>query len=191
MKMDLKAFKLLVAILILPLLISCCDETTYILSITDLESRALVSQGSSTIEYDGQSTIDKEDFIIGVEVIIQENIASNEVNHTKGGRPQFVQAAVVPCEDQVFINTNTIETIKVELINVDDNERVDVTNQVVIVGSQQPISEILSETDGRISDFQIEFSDLTGIPNHINYEIEAVLDDGSIISTRGGIVKFN
>ncbi|WP_157594978.1 hypothetical protein [Psychroflexus tropicus] len=103
-----------------------------------------------------------------------------------------MQAAVVPCEDQVFIDTNKIETIKVELIDIDNNnERIDVTNQIVIVDSQQSISEILSESNGRLSDFQIEFSDLSGIPNHIIYEIEAVLDDESKINTRGGIVKFN
>jgi hypothetical protein len=60
-----------------------------------------------------------------------------------------------------------------------------------IVGAQQSISEFISETRGNIGGFQIEFSDTTGIPTTIDYEIEATLDDGSTINTRGGVVRFN
>ncbi|SDG82079.1 hypothetical protein [Psychroflexus sediminis] len=187
-----QALNVFAVILMPPLLMSCCDETTYFLSITDLESRVLVSEGSTTIEYDGQNTIDKEDFIIEVDVISIENIALNEENNIQNDRPEFIYAAVVPCEDQILINTNKIETIKVELIDVDNNnERLDVTSQMQIVGAQQPISEFISETNGNIGGFQIEFSDTTGIPNTIDYEIEATLDDGSTINTRGGVVRFN
>lgn len=125
-------------------------------------------------------------------VITIENIALNEESNVKTDRPEFIYAAKVPCEDYISINTNKIETIKLELIDIENNnERFEVTSQMQIVDSQISISEFISQTDGNISGFQIEFSDTTGIPNAIDYEIEASLDDGSTITTRGGVVRFN
>jgi hypothetical protein len=87
---------------------------------------------------------------------------------------------------------NRIERIKVEVLDSNtNNERIDITNQVVIQGTRQSIAEYLSDNNPGLRGFLIELSDTRNIPDRIEYFIEATLDDGLRISSTGGIINFN
>ena len=100
-------------------------------------------------------------------------------------------AAVVPCGDDEFNYLNRIESISVEIVNLDTDELMDITNQLIVVGTNETISEFIPENSPSTRDFLIELSNTDNIPNRITYEIEATLDDGETISAIGGPINFN
>lgn len=178
-------------IFLMQLMVACCDEETYEVTITGMESRALISDGIDFIEFDTQNPIDKEELIIEVLITEVEEISSNEPFKKEKTAAPVLEAAVVPCEDQVVVFKNRIERIKVEVLDSNtNNERIDITNQVVIQGTRQSIAEYLSDNNPGIRGFLIEFSDTRNIPDRIEYFIEATLDDGLRISSTGGIINF-
>jgi hypothetical protein len=179
-------------IFLMQMLISCCGEETYEITITGMESRALISDGLNFIAFDTQKPIDKEALIIEVLITEVEEITSTEPFKKKITAAPVLEAAVVPCEDQVVVFKNRIERIKVEVLDSNtNNERIDITNQVVIQGTRQSIAEYLSDNNPGLRGFLIELSDTRNIPDRIEYFIEATLDDGLRISSTGGIINFN
>jgi hypothetical protein len=117
-KMNMKNKNVVPTILMTLLMIACCSEPTYEITIIDIESRALISDGINVIEFDKQNSIDKDEFVIEIDIIEQEEIASSEFLNHKDGDTKVSRAAVVPCADQVLIYKNNIESIKVEVLDV-------------------------------------------------------------------------
>jgi hypothetical protein len=190
--MNMKNGNIIPAILMTLLMIACCSEPTYEITIIDIESRALILDGINVIEFDKQNSIDKDEFVIEIDIIEQEEIASSEFLNHKDGDTKVSRAAVVPCADQVLIYKNNIKSIKVEVLDVGtDNERIDITNQLVIVGTQTSISQYISQNPQGIGYFLVQFSDTSNIPGRIEYVIEANLDDGTIINAMNGVIIFN
>ncbi len=174
------------------LMIACCREETYEVIITGIESRVLTLDGVNFIEYDMQTPIDKEDLIIEITLNEVERIASSEHFKNKKTDAQVLKAAVVPCGDQIVIYKNRLESVKVEVLDSDNNDaRIDITSQVIIQGTQKSISEYISENNPGIRGFLIELSDISNIPDRIEYEIEATLNDGTKINASNGIIAFN
>lgn len=181
----------LLLLFLIQLITSCCNEDTYEVTITGLESRPLIVDGNNFIEFDDQTPIDKEDLIIDVLINEVEKIASSRLYKRNHRNSKVLEAAIVPCGDQIVVYKNKLESIKVEILDVNnDNERIDITNQLVIQGSQISISEYISENNQGIRSFFIAFSDTNNIPDRIEYIIEATLDDGLTISSSGGIINF-
>jgi hypothetical protein len=180
-------------ILMAALMISCCSESTYEITIIGIETRALVLDGgTNVIEFDKLNSIDKNDFIIEIDIIEQEKIVSSEFINHKNEDTEVLNAAVIPCEDQLLIYKNNIDSIKVEIFDVDNNnERIDITNQLVILDTQTSVSQYVSQQSQGIGDFLVQFSDTSNIPGRIEYTIEATLDDGSKIKAMNGVINFN
>lgn len=177
--------------LVLQVLVACCRADTYEITITALDSRALILEGGNFVEVEEETTLDKEDLILELLVIEVEEIVLNGFDKVDK-EIQVLEAAVVPCEDQIVIFKNSIDSIKVEVLDADNNNSsIDVTDQLVILGTQQPLSEYIAENNPGIGDLLMEFSDTSNIPDRITYVIEATLDDGQIIRTTGGIINFN
>ena len=104
---------------------------------------------------------------------------------------KVLKAAVVPCGDDEFIYSNKIESVKVEILNLNNNERIDITNQLVVLGTAESISEYIPANSPGTRDYLMRLSDTSNIPNQIDYLIEATLNDGSKISSTGGTINFN
>jgi hypothetical protein len=173
-------------------MIACCSEPTYEITIIGIESRALISDGINVMEFDKQNSIDKDEFTIEIDIIEQEKIVLSETGNHKGGDRKVLKAAVVPCADQVLIYKNNIQSIKVEILDINkDNERIDITNQMVILGTQTSISQYISQNPQGLGGFLVQFSDTSSIPSRIEYVIEATLDDGTKINAMNGIITFN
>ena len=51
-------------ILLAQLIIGCCDTNTYEVTISGLESRALIFDGNNPVEIDEKAPTDKEDLVI-------------------------------------------------------------------------------------------------------------------------------
>lgn len=185
--------RIVITIFLIALLMSgCCNEKTYEVTITGLESRAWIFDGISLTEFDIQNSINKEVLVIELDIIDVETIVSNELENNKNSKTKVLKAAVVPCEDQVVVFKNNIISIKVEILDVNNaNERIDVTNQLVIQGSQTTIPQFIAENPQGISDLFVQFSDTSNLPDRMDYEIEATLDDGSTINTMNGTINFN
>lgn len=184
--------KVLLVILVTPLSLACCDEETYEITISGLESRALVPQGTSFIEYDKQNSIDKDQLFIELRFTAIEDIVSGGRGRNKIAGPAVLQAAVVPCADQVLINKNRVESIKVEVLDAENNnEEFDVTDQMVVQGTDSSLSEVIAQSEGLLTDFLVGFSDTSNIPDRIVYVIEATLDDGTVLESSDGIISFN
>ena len=184
--------KVLLVILVVPLVVACCNEETYEITISGLESRALIPQGTSFIEYDKQNSIDKDQLFIELRFTAIEDIVSGGRGRNKIAGPAVLQAAVVPCADQVLINKNRVESIKVEVLDADNNnEGLDVTDQMVVQGTDSSLSEVIAQSEGLLTDFLIGFSDTSNIPDRIVYVIEATLDDGTVLESSDGIISFN
>lgn len=178
-------------ILLTYLVIGCCDTNTYEVTISGLESRALLFDGDIPVVVNEENPIAKEDLVIEVLINEFETIASNEKRNTANPNRKILRAAVVPCGDDEFNYLNRIESISVEIINLDTDELMDITNQLIVVGSNETISEFIPENSPGTRDFLIELSNTDNIPNRITYEIEATLDDGVTISSIGGPINFN
>lgn len=185
-KMNIRNIVLLM--LLAQLIIGCCDTNTYEVTISGLESRALIFDGNNPIVVDEQSPIDKEDLVIELLIAEFESIASSEQNRTDA---TVSKAAVVPCGDDEFIYLNKIDSVKVEILNSNNNERIDITNQLFVMGTNESISEYIPENSPGTRDFLMKLSNTSNIPNRIEYVIEATLDVGTKISSTGGIINFN
>ncbi|NQZ78593.1 MAG: hypothetical protein HRT61_21140, partial [Ekhidna sp.] len=116
-------------------LVGCCDSDTYEVSISGLSTRALAFDGINAIEVEEENPIDKEDLVIELLVLENEKVASND----QSKEYQIVNAAVVPCADDEFIYINRIVDIKVESIE-SNGERINLTNQLIILGSEDLVS---------------------------------------------------
>jgi len=175
------------------LMISCCSEPTYEITIIGIETRALILDGGNhVIEFDKLNSIDKNEFIIEIDIIELEKIVSGEFIDHKNEDTKVLKAAVIPCADQVLIYKNNIDSIKVEILDVgNNNERIDVTNQLVILGTQTSISQYVSQQSQGIGDFLVQFSDTSNIPGRIEYVIEATLNYGTQIKAMNGTINFN
>lgn len=171
---------------------SCCNEETVEVTITGIETRALILDGNNLIDVDAQNSINKEDLIMEVQILETEVIASLNKFQKKSSDSNVLESAVVPCGDQIFIYKNRIESIRVDILDVDNNnQRIDVTNQLVIRGSQQTISEFLSENNEGLRDFYLMFADVSNIPGRIEYDINVTLSDGLTYSVTEGIINVN
>ena len=189
----MKIRRVLPVVLLAQLMMACCNEPTYLITITGIESRALIFyEDNQAIEFDPQIPIDKEELLIEIRFIEQEEIASIELGSTKTRSDNIQRAAVVPCGDQIVIYNNNLESIKVEVFDPNNQfERIDVTDQLVIQGTQTSISDYISENPQGSGGFLFEFSDTSNLPDRIEYVIEATLDDGTKISTQSGLILFN
>jgi hypothetical protein len=187
-KKKMKIKNIITFILLAQLIIGCCDTNTYEVTISGLESRALIFDGNNPVEIDEKSPIDKEDLVIELLITELESIASSEQIKTD---VKVLKAAVVPCGDDEFIYSNKIESVKVEILNLNNNERIDITNQLVVLGTAESISEYIPSNSPGTRDYLMKLSDTSNIPNQIDYLIEATLNDGSKISSTGGTINFN
>lgn len=183
--------KVILLLLMTQLIMGCCDTNTYEVTITGLETRALLFDGNIPVMVDEENPIAKEDWVIEVLITRFETLASNEKRNKDNRNRKILRAAVVPCGDDEFNYMNRIESIAVEIIDLDTDERMDITNQLIVVGSNETISELIQETSPSTGDFLIELTNTDNIPNRITYEIEASVDDGMTISAMGGPINFN
>jgi hypothetical protein len=157
-----------------------------------MESRALVLDGNNYKEFDVESPINKEDLLIEVLIIETERITSIEQSGESPKERKVVRAAVVPCGDQIVLFKNRIESFKVEITDPDNNSTsLDITEQLQVEGTDQSISEYIAENSPGIRGFLLEFSDISNIPDRIQYYLEATLDDGTKVSSEGRVVNFN
>lgn len=171
---------------------ACCKEKTYEVTITGMESRPLIADGDQFVEFDSQTSISKEALIIEVLIQEEEVIVLNALDKKNPGNIPVLEAAVVPCEDQIVVFTNQLTGIKVEVLDTDNgNARIDVTNQLIIEGSQTAISDYIAENTTGIGGFYMVFANTSNLPNRITYEIEATLDNGGSITASGGVINFN
>lgn len=179
----------LILLMLLSYLISgCCDSNTYEVTISGLESRALIFDGNNPVVVDEQSPIDKENLVIELLITELESIASSKQNKPD---VKVLKAAVIPCGDDEFIYSNKIDSIRVEILNSNNNERIDITNQLFVIGTSESISEYIPENSPGTRDFLMKLSSTSNIPNQIEYVIEATLDDGTKVSSTSGIINFN
>lgn len=189
----MKIRHVLLMIVLAQLMMACCNEPTYLITITGIESRALIfDEENQAIEFDPQKPIGKDELLLEIRFIEREEIASTESGSTKRGSEKIQQAAIVPCGDQIVIYTNNLESIKVEALHADnDFERIDVTDQLLVEGTQNSISDYIAQNPQGSGGFFVQFSDTSNLPDRIEYLIEATLDDGTKISTKGGLILFN
>lgn len=183
--------KVILLLFLTQLIIGCCDTNTFEVTITGLETSPLLFDGNIPVVVDEESTIAKEDLVIEVLITEFETIASNEKRNTDNPNRKVLRAAVVPCGDDEFNYLNKIESISVEILDLDTDERMDITNQLIVVGTNEAISGFIPENSPGTRDFLIELSNMENIPNRITYEIEATLDDGVTISSIGWPINFN
>ncbi len=183
--------------LLFPILISlmtaCCPVETIEIFITDMETRALILDGINYVEFDQENPIDKEDLIIEVAFIEDEFIVSNTPLQKSTEDLEVLEAAVVPCGEDELVFKSSIESLRVEVLDPDnENVRTDITNQLVMQGeSQQSIPDYISENNPGIRNLLFELSDTSNIPNRIIYDVEVTLDDGLQLNSSGGIISFN
>lgn len=189
-----KVFIILALFYSVQFLISCCDEQSYEYTVTSASTRTLIldtSNGFSFIEVDDQQAIDKEDLII--EVLFEGNIV-RVASIVQDARKVGMQSAyaAIDCEDPFITYNNSVQSIEVIAIDV-NNVETDVTNDLVIQGSQQSIAEYISErfvisvSDGLI----VEFSDVSNLQSQATFKIRATLDDNTVIETTTNQVNFN
>jgi hypothetical protein len=189
-----KVFIILALFYSVQLLISCCDEQSFEYTVTSASTRTLIldtNNGFSFIEVDDQQAIDKEDLII--EVLFQGNIVqvADVVHEMRKVGIQSTYAAI-DCEDPTIIYNNRVQSIEVIAIDV-NNLETDVTNDLVIQGSQQSIADYISESfvisvaDGII----VEFNDVSNLQSQAVFRIRATLDDNTVIETTTNQVNFN
>lgn len=173
-------------------MIACCDEETFEVRITGMESRALILDGINAVEVNSQNPIDKEDLILEASFIEVQELVTTGPSKQNKKEVEVMEAAVVPCSDPTFIYKNNIVSVKVEVLDVDNgNARTDITNQMVIQGTQLSIADYIAQSNPGIRNLLVQVADVTNIPNRIEYTIEATLDDGLILSSGGGIINFN
>ena len=171
---------------------SCCDEGTYQITITGLESEILEKDGNTLSPFDLQNTIAKEDFVISVRFEENEVLISKNSFQKKKSDAEVLNAAVVPCGDATFVYTNKIQSVKVEILDSNNgNARIDITDQLKIFGSNESLTDYVAENKDWLRDFLIDFSDTSNIPNRIEYDVQITLDDGLVVSSAGGIINFN
>jgi hypothetical protein len=183
--------KIFLLLFLTQLITGCCDTNTFEVAITGLETGALLFDGNTPVVVEEENPIAKEDWVIEVLITRFETIVSNEKRNTDNSNRKILRAAVVPCGDDEFNYLNKIESISIEILNLDTDERMDITNQLVVVGTDETISEFIKATSPGTGDFLIELSSTNNLPNRITYEIEAALDDGVTISAIGGPINFN
>jgi hypothetical protein len=156
--------------------------------ISGLETRAVSFDGNDQILIDERTPVNKEDLVIELLVNEFDEIALSEQAKSK---PKVAAMAVVPCGDDEYIIANTIERVTVEILDLNNNERMDVTDQLVILNIDEPISDYISRNSQNKTDFFMSFSDISNLPDSIAYTVEATLDSGMKISATGGIIYFN
>lgn len=184
--------KLILTISMTPLLIACCNEETYEVSISGMESRALVLDGIDFIAYEPESAINKEELLIEVLIKETEQITSTEETGNYLKESKVVKAAVVPCADQVLLFKNRIESLKVEIRDPENSSTtLDITDQLQVKETNQSITEYLSENSPGVRGFLLEFTDVSNIPDRMQYFLEATLDDGTQINTESEVILFN
>jgi hypothetical protein len=183
----------LLFLFVFPLMTACCNEETYEVTITGVETRALIlDENGFFTEFDLQNPIDKEDLLIEVTFTEIEEIASIQGMDKKHTKDKVIEAAIVPCEDQVVVYKNSVESVRIEVVDLDNNNaRIDITNQVVIEGSQISIADYINDFNPGLRVFAVELTDTSNLPDRIVYEIEAILDDGSRFTANSGTIPFN
>lgn len=170
----------------------CCSTDTYEITITGVESRALILQDNNFVEFDEQNPIEREDFFIEIQITEMETIASNTLSKQSDSDITVLEGAVVPCEDQFVEFINQVESIRVDLIDVDNgNLSTDITDQLLVQGTQQSVVDYVSEYGPGIGGFLVDLSQVTSIPDRISYSIEGTTDDGLVFTTTSGIIQFN
>jgi hypothetical protein len=190
MKKKIKHVSIL--ILLIVCLSACCDSDTYEVTVTGVESRALVLQDNSFVEFNEQIPINREDFFIEVRFTETEMIVSNTLSKQNDSDITVLEGAVVPCEDQIVEFINQVESIRVDLIDVDSgNSSSDITDQLLVQGTQQSVADYVSEFGPGIGKFLIDLSQVSSIPGRISYSIEVTTDDGLVFTTTSGIIQFN
>lgn len=174
-------------------LTSCCNEDTYEVTITGVESRALVTNvNNSLVAFDPQDPINKEDLFIEIDFIEQEQIVSTQGLNKVGSDVPMLEAAVVPCEDQIVIYKNRVVSVKVEVLDVDNpNARIDVTDQLVVQNTQISIADYVLDSGPGLGGFVAEFTNTDNLPDSIAYEVAVTLDDGGTITASAGPIDFN
>ena len=189
-----KVFIILTLFYSVQFLISCCDQKTYEYTVNSVATRTLqldTNNGFSFLLVDDQQSIDKEDLLI--EVLFQGNIeqVASVVHEVSKAGMQSTYAAI-DCEDPAIIYNNRVESVEVIAIDV-NNLETDVTNDLVIYGSQQSIADfindsyVISVTDG----FLLEFNDVTNLSSQAVFRISATLDDNTVVTVTTNQVNFN
>ena len=181
-----------ILLLLIACLIACCDTDNYEVTVTGVESRALILQDNSYVEFDEQNPINREDFFIEVRFTETEVIVSNTLSKQEDSDITVLEGAVVPCEDQFVEFINQVESIRVDLIDVDNgNSSSDITDQLLVQATQQSVADYVSEFGPGIGGFLIDLSQVTSIPDRIRYSIEVTTDDSQVFTTTSGIIQFN
>ena len=186
----MKFFKFFLLLVLCQFFVSCCNNNTYEVTISGIESRPLLFDNNIPVIVDEKNTINKEDLVF--ELIIKESelIVSNK-SHIKEKSLQVFEASVIPCGDNEFIYTNKIIDIKVEILDIETNQTIDVTNRLVIYNSDQFITSYIKENSYGLRNYYFKFSDINDLPNKIEYNINVHLDDGNIFNSEGVTINFN
>jgi hypothetical protein len=173
------------------LFVACCSEETFEVTITGFDSKAYIVVDNQFVAVEEATPINKEDLLVSTQ-FVEDQVLISDVRYQKKKSDVEVAQAAISCPDPVFINTNELLSVKVEVIDVDNgNTRIDVTDQVVVVGTNESVEEFLLERPWS-RDFQVEFSgDTSNIPNRIRFAVEGTLDDGTVVNSEIGIINFN
>jgi hypothetical protein len=189
-----KVFIILALFYSVQFLISCCNNQTLEYTVTGVTTRTLIldtNNGFSFIEISDQQAIDKEDLIIDIQfggTSIEVAGLLNEVGEL-GMQSAY---AAIDCEDQTIVYNNRVQSVEITAIDV-NNVETDVTNDLVIQGSQQSIADYINESfvisvfDGIV----VEFNDVTNLSSQAVFRIRATLDDNTIVETTTNQVNFN
>ena len=173
---------------------SCCENKTYEWTITGVESRVLVIDGNSLSDYDFISSIDRDNLVLELSFSgTEERIAA--IFRGEFNKLGFNSAyASIDCEDQTIKIKNRIVSLSVSILDANNNnERIDITGQVRVYGTQQSLPEYISDVPdlSLYDELLIQIDNSNNIPDRIEYDIEATLDDGLVVSSSGGIINFN
>jgi hypothetical protein len=163
----------------------CCDTRTYGISVSGIGSRAFTFDGNIPVIVNEQDPIEKEELVIELQIVEAQSTAFSEPLHTN---KNVLQAAVVPCADDEFFYLNKIDSIRVDMISAGNTT--DITHQFIVLGTNEPISSYIPANSPGESNYLMQLSDTSGIPNQISYTLKVTLDDGSELSTMGGTIAF-
>lgn len=189
-----KVFIILALFYSVQFLISCCNNQTLEYTVTGVTTRTLIldtNNGFSFIEISDQQAIDKEDLIIDIQFGGTSVEVAGLLNEVGELGMQSAYAAI-DCEDQTIVYNNRVQSVEITAIDV-NNVETDVTNDLVIQGSQQSIADYINESfvisvfDGIV----VEFNDVTNLSSQAVFRIRATLDDNTIVETTTNQVNFN
>lgn len=172
------------------LIVSCCPEETIENTIRDVSFTPFILEDNRFVEVTESDMIDKEDLLL--DIILrgdQINVASLKKELSKLGT-QSAHASI-DCDDPTFIFKNRINSIEIFAVDT-NNADTEITGDLVIMGSNQSITDYVSENLLTVFDsFSGDFSNTNNLPATASFRIELFLDDGMTVITETNQINFN